>query len=155
MDEELEAKLYAPDLEEQEDGSFELDVEHYPLPDGSDIEDEYLRKVWDGARKLIEEGEEAEGDDWPEKDYPDIKDEEVLVGRSKAGKPVSRMPHEWWAGLSPSDRREALESVTPGGYLGTEQEQAIGRALGAMNRYQSDLVKEAHKEYLDRYVHGR
>lgn len=39
-----EAEMNAPDLD---DG--QLDVEHYPLPDGSTIEDPYVRAVWEEA----------------------------------------------------------------------------------------------------------
>lgn len=40
-----EAELNAPDLDD--DGN--LDVEHYPVPDGVSVEDPYLRAVWDAA----------------------------------------------------------------------------------------------------------
>jgi hypothetical protein len=40
-----EADLNNPDLDD--DGN--LDVEHYPLPDASDIDDQYLAEVWDEA----------------------------------------------------------------------------------------------------------
>ena len=48
-----EADLYAPDL----DDGF-LNVEHYPLPGGDGIEDQYLRTVWEAAVKMLLDGDE-------------------------------------------------------------------------------------------------
>jgi hypothetical protein len=47
-----EADLNAPDLDE--DGN--LDVEHYPVPDGRAIRDPYLRGVWDDAVQSLDVG---------------------------------------------------------------------------------------------------
>jgi len=49
-----EAELNAPDLDD--DGN--LDVEHYPIPDGSGIKDEYLRSIWDEAVKGLNQDQE-------------------------------------------------------------------------------------------------
>lgn len=46
-----EAELYAPDLDEGQEA-----VERFALPDGGKIEDPYVRRVWDEAVRLVEEG---------------------------------------------------------------------------------------------------
>lgn len=59
-----EAELNAPDLDDEGN----LDVEHYPIPDGSTIRNPELRAAWDGAMKILngeadaEESKENEGD---------------------------------------------------------------------------------------------
>ena len=55
-----EAELNAPDLDEGV-----LDVETYPVPDGSNIDDPGLRAAWDEARRLIETGEIDHADAGP------------------------------------------------------------------------------------------
>lgn len=44
-----EPTLYAPDLDEGE-----LDVEHYPIPSGEDIADQYLSRVWKMAQQTLD-----------------------------------------------------------------------------------------------------
>lgn len=58
--EELEAYLYAPDLVEDEDGTWERDVEHYDFPDSTGIQDSYAASVWEAAKKMFDDGETDE-----------------------------------------------------------------------------------------------
>ena len=44
-----EAEIYAPDLDEGV-----VDVETYLIPDGSEIADPYLQRIWAGAKAMIE-----------------------------------------------------------------------------------------------------
>ena len=54
-------RMIATDPDRDDDGH--LDVEHYPIPDGSGITDEYLRRVWDDAISMIESGQLDDHDD--------------------------------------------------------------------------------------------
>jgi hypothetical protein len=61
-----EAEIYASDLDEGI-----VDVETYPIPDGSEIADPYLRRIWAGAKAMIEGGEEAATEDGVAENTPD------------------------------------------------------------------------------------
>jgi len=55
-----EAEIYAPDLDEGV-----VDVETYPIPDGSEIADPYLQRIWANAKAMIESGEVSEEPEEP------------------------------------------------------------------------------------------
>lgn len=75
-----EQQLLNPDLDD--DGN--LDVERFPLPNGEDIEDDYLREVWRAAVKLIKEEEISPQQPVGEigKEFPTVQ----AAGRWLAGK---------------------------------------------------------------------
>jgi len=51
-----EAQLNSPDIDQ--DGEF--DVEHYQLPSGDNIKDNYLRTVWNDAVEGLKTGDGVE-----------------------------------------------------------------------------------------------
>ena len=51
-----QAHLASPDVDD--DGSF--NVEHYPVPDGSDIDDPALRAAWHEALKQLDNADDSQ-----------------------------------------------------------------------------------------------